>query len=76
MGCLPEFLPGYQKVDDEKVHRRFVEAWDKGIPEKPGFSYMEMFDRILQGDIKALYIFGEDPFINLPSLEKLKKWST
>jgi predicted molibdopterin-dependent oxidoreductase YjgC len=72
MGCLPEFLPGYQKVDDEKAHRRFVEAWDKGIPEKPGFSYMEMFDRILQGDIKALYVFGEDPFINLPSFEKLK----
>jgi len=42
---------------------------DKGIPEKPGFSYMEMFDRILQGDIKALYVFGEDPFINLPNLE-------
>jgi len=72
MGCLPEFLPGYQKVDDEKAHRKFVEVWDKGIPEKPGFSYMEMFDRILQGDIKALYVFGEDPFINLPNLEGLK----
>jgi len=31
-----------------------------------------MFDKILEGDIKALYIFGEDPFINLPALEKLK----
>jgi len=72
MGCLPEFLPGYQKVDDEKAHRKFVEAWDKGIPEKPGFPYMEMFDRILEGDIKALYVFGEDPFINLPNLERLK----
>jgi predicted molibdopterin-dependent oxidoreductase YjgC len=44
----------------------------EGIPEKPGFTYMEMFDKILEGDIKALYIFGEDPFINLPNLEKLK----
>jgi predicted molibdopterin-dependent oxidoreductase YjgC len=72
MGSLSEFLPGYQKVGDEKAHRRFVEAWDKGIPEEPGFTYMEMFDRILEGDIKALYIFGEDPFINLPNLERLK----
>jgi len=72
MGCLPEFLPGYQKVDDEKAHRKFVNTWDKGIPEKPGFSYVEMFDRILGGDIKALYVFGEDPFINLPNLERLK----
>jgi predicted molibdopterin-dependent oxidoreductase YjgC len=72
MGCLPEFLPGYQKLDDEKAHRKFVEVWDKGIPEKPGFPYMELFDRISEGDIKALYVFGEDPFINLPNLEKLK----
>jgi formate dehydrogenase major subunit/formate dehydrogenase alpha subunit len=72
MGCLPEFLPGYQKVDEEKVHRKFVEAWDKGIPEKHGFPYQEMFHRVLEGDIKALYVFGEDPFINLPSIEKLK----
>jgi formate dehydrogenase alpha subunit len=72
MGCLPEFLPGYQKVDEEKARRRFVEAWDKGIPEKPGSTYMEMFDKILEGDIKALYVFGEDPFISLPNLERLK----
>ena len=72
MGCLSEYLPGYQRVEDEKARRRFIEAWDKGIPEKPGFTYMEMFDKILEGDIKALYVFGEDPFITLPNLEKLK----
>jgi predicted molibdopterin-dependent oxidoreductase YjgC len=33
---------------------------------------MEMFDKILEGRIKALYIFGEDPFITLPNLERLK----
>jgi len=72
MGCLSEYLPGYQKVNDEKAHRRFVEAWDKGIPEKPGFTYMEIFDKVLEGDIKALYIFGEDPLITLPDLGKLQ----
>jgi formate dehydrogenase alpha subunit len=72
MGCLSEYLPGYQKVDDEKAHRRFVEDWDKGIPEKTGFTYMEMFGKVLEGDIKALYIFGEDPLITLPDLEKLQ----
>ena len=33
---------------------------------------MEMFDTILEGKIKALYVFGEDPLINLPDLERLK----
>jgi len=72
MGSLSEFLPGYQKVDDEKARVKFEEIWERGIPEKPGFTYMEMFDKILEGKIKALYIFGEDPFINLPNLERLK----
>ena len=72
MGSLSEFLPGYQKVDDEKARRKFEEIWERGIPEKPGLSYVEMFDKILEGRIKALYIFGEDPFITLPNLERLK----
>jgi formate dehydrogenase alpha subunit len=72
MGSLSEFLPGYQKVEDEKARRKFEEIWERGIPEKPGFTYVEMFDKILEGRINALYIFGEDPFINLPNLERLK----
>ena len=72
MGCLSEFLPGYQRVDDEKARRRFEEIWEREIPGKLGFTYLEMFDKILEGKIKALYIFGEDPFITLPNLERLK----
>jgi len=72
MGGLSEFLPGYERVDDEKARRRFEEIWERKIPERPGLSYMEMFDKIPEGKIKALYIFGEDPFLTLPNLERLK----
>jgi predicted molibdopterin-dependent oxidoreductase YjgC len=72
MGSLSEFLPGYQRIDDEKARRRFEEIWEKEIPEKPGFSYMEMFDKVSEGKIKALYVSCEDPFITLPNLERLK----
>jgi len=36
-------------------------------------SYFEMFDTLLEGKIRALYVFGEDPLITLPNLEQLKK---
>jgi len=72
MGSLSEFLPGYQKVDDGKARRKFEEIWERRIPEKPGYTYMEMFDNIAEGNIRALYVFGEDPFITLPNLERLK----
>jgi predicted molibdopterin-dependent oxidoreductase YjgC len=72
MGSLSEFLPGYLRVEDEMGRKKFEEIWEREIPKKPGFTYMEMFDKILEGKIKALYILGEDPFINLPNLERLK----
>jgi formate dehydrogenase alpha subunit len=72
MGAHSEFLPGYRKVSEEGARREFEEIWGKEIPAQPGYSYGEMFDRILEGRIKALYVFGEDPFITLPNLERLK----
>ena len=72
MGSLSEFLPGYQRIDEEVSRKKFEEVWERDLPEKPGFNYVEMFDKILGGEIKALYIFGEDPLIALPNLERLK----
>ncbi|NWF93627.1 MAG: molybdopterin-dependent oxidoreductase [Syntrophaceae bacterium] len=72
MGGLPEFLPGYERVDDEKARRRFEEIWEGSIPERPGLSYTEIFEKIHEGKIKALYVFGEDPFLTLPNLERLR----
>ena len=72
MGGFSEFLPGHRRVDDEKARRVFEEAWEKEIPEKSGMTYLEIFDGILEGKIKALFVFGEDPFITLPNLERLK----
>ncbi len=32
MGCLPNVLPGYQKVDDDEVRQRFEAAWGTTLP--------------------------------------------
>ncbi len=73
MGSLSEFLPGYQKLEDEPTREKFEAVWERGIPYQPGLTYMEIFNKVTEGKIKALYVFGEDPFINLPNLENLKK---
>jgi formate dehydrogenase alpha subunit len=72
MGSFSEFLPGQIGIDDQGSRNRFEEAWEREIPSKPGLTYAEIFDGILDGRIKALYVFGEDPFITLPNLERLK----
>jgi formate dehydrogenase alpha subunit len=72
MGGFSEFLPGHLRVDDERSRRRFEGAWEREIPPHPGLTYASLFDGIMEGKIKALYVMGEDPFITLPNLERLK----
>jgi formate dehydrogenase alpha subunit len=76
MGATFDLLPGYQRVDEGAARRKFEQAWQKEVPEAPGFPYVEMFetfDRIPGRRIKALYVFGEDPLITLPNLQRVKK---
>ncbi|MEQ7008294.1 formate dehydrogenase subunit alpha [Actinopolymorpha sp. B17G11] len=60
MGALPDLLPGYQKVTDDAVRRRFGEEWGTPVPPRPGLRIPEMFDAALTGQVRALYVFGED----------------
>jgi len=63
MGALPNVYPGYQKVNDEKVRRKFEKAWSCKLSPSPGLTLTEMFDAAREGRIKALYLVGEDPVV-------------
>jgi formate dehydrogenase alpha subunit len=60
VGALPDLLPGYQPVSDEEAARRFEQAWGARIERQPGLRIPAMFDAALNGELKALYVFGED----------------
>jgi NADH-quinone oxidoreductase chain G len=73
MGTVPNLLPGYQEVSDEKVRSKFEEAWKVTLPAKPGLSALEMLLRVESGTIKALYLVGENPVITYPDTAQTKK---
>ncbi|BFH73100.1 formate dehydrogenase subunit alpha [Sulfurisphaera javensis] len=58
-GCLPNYLPGYQKFDEATIVK-FEEAWRTKLNRKPGLQIPQMIEGILEGNIHALYIVGED----------------
>ena len=60
MGALPDLLPGYQRVSDAAVVERFAAAWGVPLPDRPGLRIPDMFNAALAGQVKALYVFGED----------------
>ncbi len=59
-GAMPNFLTGYQSVDDPEVRSRFKAAWNVQLPSTKGLDNHEMIDAIHQGKLKAMYLFGEE----------------
>lgn len=63
LGGLPNVYPGYQKVDDPDVQAKFEKAWNRKLSDKVGLTHTEIFDAILDGKVKSLYMVGENPVL-------------
>ena len=61
MGALPDRLPGFQHVENDDLRAKFEQAWAVKIPPKRGWHLSGMFDAMERGELKALYVIGENP---------------
>ena len=59
-GAMPNYLPGYQLVDDPEVRTRFEAGWKVTLPSTKGLDNKEMIEAIHSGKLKAMYLFGEE----------------
>jgi formate dehydrogenase alpha subunit len=73
MGALPVFYPGYQRVDNPDVRKKFAQAWGTSLSEKPGMTMTDMIQGAHAGSIKALYVMGENPMLSEPDLNHAKE---
>lgn len=60
MGTLPGWLPGYQHITDDAARAKFEIAYGVEIDGKPGLDNIEMLHAIEEGNMKAMYLVGED----------------
>ena len=67
MGCVPNLYPGYQRVTVPAVKERFEALWGVPLSGKEGLTTPEMLDGALAGNLKALYIMGENPVLSDPN---------
>jgi formate dehydrogenase alpha subunit len=68
MGALAEFYPGYQRVDDPQAAETFRQAWgSNALSASPGLTVVEMMDAAAAGEVKAMYIMGENPLLSDPN---------
>ena len=59
-GSMPDVYSGYQKVDNETVRGKFEAQWGVTLPAKPGLDNREMIAAVHEGNLRAMYIKGED----------------
>ncbi|NPA47725.1 MAG: formate dehydrogenase subunit alpha, partial [Thermococci archaeon] len=65
MGALSEFLPGYVPVDDERFRKRVASLWGvRDLPTERGLYLSELWEAIERGDVRALYVVGENPAVS------------
>src|SRR5262249_10342519 len=59
-GSMPNMVSGYQSVNDPEVRARFEAAWGVKLPTTKGLDNHQMVDAIHQGQLKAMYLIGEE----------------
>ena len=66
MGCMPYDFPGYQKVNNPEVIDKFEKAWHVPLNRNTGLTSTKVLPAATAGNVKGLYIFGEDPIVTDP----------
>ena len=67
MGGLPDVFSGYQKVDNPDAIAKMEAAWGVTLEDREkGKSLMEIMRAIDDGQIRALYVMGENPVLSDP----------
>jgi len=67
-GLIPMMLPDYGRVADDTVRARFEKLWGAPLDPQPGLTVVEILDGACRGEIKGMYILGENPAMSDPDL--------
>jgi formate dehydrogenase major subunit len=62
MGAIPNKLPGFQDIErDDEARAKFERAWGARIEPRYGWHLTQMFEAMDRGELRALYVVGENP---------------
>lgn len=73
MGALPVTYPGYQAVSNEAIKEKFEKAWGVSLSGKNGWTLTEAIGHAHHGELKALYVMGENPMMSDPDINHVRE---
>ncbi len=65
-GLIPMMFPDYQRVDNPAALAKFEKAWGMTLDPQPGLTVVEIMHAITRGEIRGMYIMGENPAMSDP----------
>jgi len=71
LGALPNVYPGYQSVADPAIREKFEAAWGCSLNPSPGLTLTEMFEAAHKGQVKSIYLIGENPVLSDPDISHI-----
>ena len=72
-GLIPMMYPDYQHVDNKNALAVFEKLWDTKLDPKPGLTVVEIMNAVHAGQIRGMYIMGENPAMSDPDLRHARE---
>ncbi|MCG8634450.1 MAG: formate dehydrogenase subunit alpha, partial [Desulfobacterales bacterium] len=76
VGASPLFYPGYIPVTDAANRKKAAGIWNipfKNLDDRPGLTTVEIMQSACRGEVKGIYVMGENPMITDPNLNHTEK---
>jgi formate dehydrogenase major subunit len=72
-GLIPMFFPDYKAVDDTAIREKFEQAWGQKLDPERGLTVVEIMHAVHAGEIKGMYVLGENPAMSDPDLNHARE---
>ncbi|MFQ5764263.1 MAG: formate dehydrogenase subunit alpha [Rhodospirillales bacterium] len=71
-GLIPMVYPDYQPVDDDATRGVYEALWGRELDRERGLTVVEIMDAVHAGQIKGVYVMGENPAMSDPNVAHVR----
>ncbi|HTT03404.1 MAG TPA: formate dehydrogenase subunit alpha [Steroidobacteraceae bacterium] len=72
-GLIPMVYPDYQSVESADVRKLFETFWGQKLDPRKGLTVVEIMNAVHAGEIRGMYIEGENPAMSDPDLNHARQ---
>jgi len=72
-GLIPMVYPDYQSVEKTEVRKLFESFWGQPLDPKKGLTVVEIMNAVHAGQIRGMYVEGENPAMSDPDLNHARQ---